>query len=179
MSGRRKSGGLAAEALQAIVGGAEATADIVAVVGVEISAPLRALRAKGLIIQTASGRHAATDKGREAVAAGAVVIKSPTKPRGRRGASFRAVIWRGMRILGVFSLDDLLQNAGVTEGEWAHRRRAASNWIKILVISGHLTRARHADGAGRWRLVNDVGPTPPKTPPMRPKAQPQDSGAAQ
>jgi hypothetical protein len=179
MSGRRKSGGLAAETLRAIVGGAEATADIVAVVGAEVSAPLRALRAKGLIIQTANGRHAATDKGSEAVASGAAVIKSVQKTRGRRGASFRAVIWRGMRILRTFSLDELLRNAGVTEGEWAHRRRAASNWIKMLVISGHLARARHADGAGRWRLVNDVGPTPPKTPPMRKKAQPQDSGAAQ
>lgn len=164
MSGRRKPGGLAAETLRAVVGGAEATAEIVTAVGADVSAPLRALRANGMVIQTANGRHAATDKGREAVAAGATAIKSPSKSRGRRGASFRGAIWRGMRVLRAFSTDELLRNAGVTEGEWALRRRAAENWIKMLVAWGYLAAARKVDGVRRYRLAIDPGPTPPAGP---------------
>lgn len=164
MSGRRKPGGLAAETLRAIAGGAEATAEIVAAVGADVSAPLRALRAKGLIIQTAAGRHAATDKGREVVAAGVAAIKTTQKTRGVRGASFRRAIWRGMRVLKVFSVDELLRNAGVAEDEWALRRRAAANWIKMLVAWGYLTPARKVDGARRYRLAIDPGPTPPAGP---------------
>ncbi len=80
------------------------------------------------------------------------------RPAGNEG---RSRMWQSMRILRLFTIDDLAATAVVS-------RYRASGYIRILAERGYVARAqKHKPGQGTsygalWVLKRDTGPFPPR-----------------
>ncbi len=127
------------------------------------------LNQRGLLERLALGSYRLTAAGRLALEGG---IEIKPGPKGERSPKqhrhcLRARLWRGMRALGKFGIDDLLLRAA--QGDEADARNNAVKYINALERAGYLIRMKHrlpgeaktSNGFTRWILIKNTGPKPP------------------
>jgi hypothetical protein len=121
--------------------------------------------------------YRATDAGRSAAAEGARVTSGPMGSHtGRRAAvqgTFRARLWRALRVLRKATVPDLVRLAGT--GEEADAEGNAHKYLAALTRSGHVVvlsgrakgRAQGSNGFKQFVLAKDTGPLAPSVHPAR------------
>lgn len=130
---------------------------------------IEALKTRGLIEAIDHGLYRLTAAGRLARHYG---LDIKPGPRGERGPKLhvnglRARLWKAMRALHKFGLDDLLLRAA--NGDEAGARNNAVKYLNALERAGYLVRLRRRDpgiavtsnGFVRWLLIRSTGPRPP------------------
>ncbi len=134
-----------------------------------ITAATGVLFRRGLIERPALGSYRLTDAGRLALASGTDIKPGPRGARSpkRHAHGLRARMWRAMRLLTKFTIDDLLLRAA--RGDEAGARNNAVKYVNALEHGGYLVRMKHREpgeaptsqGYFRWILLRDTGPKPP------------------
>jgi len=129
------------------------------------------LIARGLADRREVGCYVLTPEGAAFLAGGKVVKSGPVgplereTPRRMARATTRDRLWSAMRILGKFSLGDLLALADEGRRGYANAR----NYLSILTRAGYLRElprrepgtAVTSNGFKRWALVRNTGPAAP------------------
>lgn len=127
------------------------------------------LAERGLLERPAPGLYRLTPAGRIALANGAEIKGGPRRTHltAVQENSLRARLWRAMRAMNKFGLDDLLLRAATgTEGDAANN---AIKYVNVLERAGYLLRLRQrlpgeaptSPGFPRWILLRNSGPRPP------------------
>lgn len=132
---------------------------------------LTLLRKHGLVKKTDKGCHKLTDAGRAAVAEG-VTLRSGGKGQRHTGRRFvkgslRERAWLAMRILGRFSIADLVMRAA--EGDEKSVDTNLRDYCRVLIKAGYLVelpvreRGPTRRGFNRYALLPEMnaGPKPP------------------
>lgn len=127
------------------------------------------LAQRGLLERPAPGRYRLNSAGRLALANGAEIKSGPraTRATAVQTRSLRARLWRAMRAMQKFSLDDVLLRAA--NGDEADAPNNAIKYINALERAGYLVRMRQrlpgdaptSNGFVRWLLVRNTGPLAP------------------
>ncbi len=127
------------------------------------------LAQRGLLERRAPGCYRLTAAGRLALESGVAIKSGPrgTHATGVQVRSLRAKLWRAMRALNKFGIDDLLLRAA--NGDEADARNNAGKYIAALERAGYLIRMKHrqpgeaqtSPGFVRWILIKNTGPRPP------------------
>ncbi len=130
-----------------------------------IHSTCRILRRKGLL-SAYRGLFQITDAGRQALASGVEVKSGPGKGRSpaRGRGTLRAKAWRAMRMLGGFSLDDLLTM--LCDGSQPSAAANLADYLRALDGAGFLLKLpRRGNGTHpqryRLRRDRDTGPEAP------------------
>lgn len=116
----------------------------------------------------ARGRVLVTGAGAAALATGQAAQQGgPARGAvARRGASQRDErVWRAMRVLGKFTVADLVQQIGDADAGAADAARlvyAVTRVVRGLAAAGYLTPLRKQRHHQRYLLVDDTGPLPPR-----------------
>lgn len=134
-----------------------------------ISMAATVLAERGLLERLAPGLYRLTAAGRIALANGAEIKGGPrlTHATPVQERSLRARLWRAMRAMNKFGLEDLLLRAA--SGDECDAANNATKYIGALERAGYLLRLRHrlpgealtSPGFPRWILVRNTGPRPP------------------
>ncbi|AFL76195.1 hypothetical protein [Thiocystis violascens] len=127
------------------------------------------LAQRGLLERRAPGHYRLTAAGRLALEAGIAIKPGPrgTHATAIQARSLRAKLWRAMRALNKFGIDDLLLRGA--NGDEADARNNAGKYVNVLERAGYLIRLKHrlpgdaptSPGFVRWLLVHNTGPKAP------------------
>ncbi len=121
------------------------------------------LVSRGLIVRRERGCFELSEAGRAALAAGLEIKSGPADvltasvPRRPRRETDRDRIWRAIRMLGKFSLQDLCSRTGASQDN-------VYRYVRVLAAAGYLAELRRAPGLAptsngfcRWSLLVDPG----------------------
>lgn len=127
------------------------------------------LAQRGLLDRPAPGCYRLTAAGRLALEAGVEIKPGSSGPRAAKRCAkcLRARLWRAMRALNKFGVDDLLLRAA--NGDEADAHDNARKYLGALERAGYLIRLKHrlpgeakkSNGFVRWILINNTGPKAP------------------
>ena len=126
----------------------------------------------GYLSRTEIGIFKLTEKGAEAKAAGVVIKSGPMRPDTGKGRkpfknTLRQRAWSAMRIMSVFSINDLVAVASddPTDAQHVNIRRYCLALCKAKILMVMPTRERgtalSSNGFKRYRLFNDLGDIAP------------------
>ena len=127
----------------------------------QVCGAMPGLLARGLVRRCRVGVYAITPAGLRHLEGNKTTTFGPKGPRPIFApSSFRARLWRALRLKRVATVDELLVLAA--KGTEGNAREDANKYLRALARAGILDPAYTRSGPQRWLLLRDTGPRAPQ-----------------